>query len=73
VPGAYAHVTLVNLIREPGRLGNHGFTPEAIVPILIISAFANSARSVRIILTWISVAAMLRPGRIGCITKVPVT
>jgi hypothetical protein len=34
VPGAYAHLTLVNLIREPGRLGNHGFTPEAIVPIL---------------------------------------
>lgn len=34
MPGAYAHLTLVNLIREPARLENHGFTPEAIVPVL---------------------------------------
>ncbi len=34
MPGAYAHLTLVNLIREPTRLEIRGLTPEAIVPIL---------------------------------------
>lgn len=34
MPGAYAHLTLVNLIREPIRLENHGFMPEAIVAVL---------------------------------------
>ncbi|HET7062354.1 MAG TPA: zinc dependent phospholipase C family protein [Nitrosospira sp.] len=34
MPGAYAHLTLVNLIREPGRLESRGFVPDAIVPLL---------------------------------------
>ena len=34
MPGAYAHLTLVNLVREPARLESHGFPPEAIVPVL---------------------------------------
>ena len=34
MPGAYAHVTLVNLIREPVRLEAHGFSPESIVAVL---------------------------------------
>jgi hypothetical protein len=34
MPGAYAHLTLVNLIREPARLENQGFTSEAIVSLL---------------------------------------
>ncbi|SEK60430.1 zinc dependent phospholipase C family protein [Nitrosovibrio tenuis] len=34
MPGAYAHLTLVNLAREPARLESHGFSPEAIVPLL---------------------------------------
>ena len=34
MPGAYAHLTLVNLIREPARLESHGLMPEAIVPVL---------------------------------------
>ncbi|BCT68367.1 zinc dependent phospholipase C family protein [Nitrosospira sp. NRS527] len=34
MPGAYAHLTLVNLIREPARLESRGLTPEAIVPVL---------------------------------------
>jgi hypothetical protein len=34
MPGAYAHITLVNLMREPARLESHGFIPEAIVSLL---------------------------------------
>jgi hypothetical protein len=34
MPGAYAHLTLVNLIREPAKLESHGFTSEAIVSVL---------------------------------------
>ncbi|MDE2367061.1 MAG: zinc dependent phospholipase C family protein [Betaproteobacteria bacterium] len=34
MPGAYAHLTLVNLIREPARLESRGFTSEAIVSLL---------------------------------------
>ena len=34
MPGAYAHLTLVDLIREPARLESLGFEPEAIVPVL---------------------------------------
>lgn len=32
--GAYAHLTLVNLIKEPARLEHRGFTPEAIISVL---------------------------------------
>jgi hypothetical protein len=34
MPGAYAHITLVNLIREPVRLESLGFPSEAIVSLL---------------------------------------
>lgn len=34
MPGAYAHLTLVNLIREPVRLENRGVAPDAIVALL---------------------------------------
>jgi hypothetical protein len=34
MPGAYAHLTMVNLAKEPGRLEKQGFPPEAIVPVL---------------------------------------
>jgi hypothetical protein len=34
MPGAYAHLTLVNLIREFARLESHGFPREAIVSVL---------------------------------------
>ena len=34
MPGAYAHLTLVNLIREPARLESRGFTPDAITAVL---------------------------------------
>lgn len=34
MPGAYAHLTLVNMIREPARLESHGLSPEAIISIL---------------------------------------
>jgi hypothetical protein len=33
MPGAYTHLTPVNLIREPARLENQGFTPEAVVSL----------------------------------------
>lgn len=53
MPGAYAHLTLVNLIREPARLESHGFTPEAIVAMLDYFRFCERARSAPIILIWI--------------------
>ena len=34
MPGAYAHLTMVNLVKEPARLENQGFMPEAIVSVL---------------------------------------
>jgi hypothetical protein len=34
MPGAYAHLTLVNLIREPARLESRGFTAAAITAVL---------------------------------------
>ena len=34
MPGAYAHLTLVNLIREPARLESHNFPPAAIIAVL---------------------------------------
>ena len=34
MPGAYAHITLVNLNREPARLESRGFSSEAIVSLL---------------------------------------
>ncbi|MBN9123696.1 MAG: hypothetical protein BGO99_01290 [Nitrosospira sp. 56-18] len=34
MPGAYAHLTLVNLIREPARLESHGLVPDAITAVL---------------------------------------
>ncbi|SCX89690.1 Zinc dependent phospholipase C [Nitrosospira sp. Nl5] len=34
MPGAYAHLTVVNLVREPVRLEKHGFIPQAIIPVL---------------------------------------
>ncbi|MBA2658607.1 MAG: zinc dependent phospholipase C family protein [Nitrosospira sp.] len=41
MPGAYAHLTLVNLIREPTRLENHAFPPEAIVSLLDYFRFSE--------------------------------
>ena len=32
--GAYAHLTMVNLVKEPARLEKQGFTPEAIISVL---------------------------------------
>ncbi|SFN46625.1 zinc dependent phospholipase C family protein [Nitrosospira briensis] len=32
--GAYAHLTMVNLAKEPARLEKQGFTPEAIISVL---------------------------------------
>jgi hypothetical protein len=34
MPGAYAHLTMVNLAKEPARLEKQGFAPEAIVSVL---------------------------------------
>ena len=34
MPGAYAHLTLVNMIREPARLESRDFSPDAIVSLL---------------------------------------
>ncbi|MCC2682186.1 MAG: hypothetical protein K0S36_1750 [Nitrosospira multiformis] len=34
MPGAYAHLTMVNLVKEPDRLEKQGFPPEAIVSVL---------------------------------------
>jgi hypothetical protein len=69
MPGAYAHLTVVNLVKEPARLENQGFMPEAIVSVLDYFRFCELGAVSRIILISISFIPMLVTGQIECIIK----
>ena len=69
MPGAYAHITHVNLIREPARLESRGFPSEAIVSLLDYFRFCELGAVSPTILISISLVPIPANGRIECTTK----
>ena len=64
MPGAFAHITLVNELKEPLRLeGISGFNPDAITAVLDFFKFCELASSARTILILQWVTAMLPSGQ----------